>query len=88
MGYILRKKIVYRLALPAGLGRETGDALLHLRAFALRTGDLGLAVLGDTLDERELPVAGLALILVCGHILSPFLVISFRQNIDEVFIPS
>jgi hypothetical protein len=70
-GNTSKEKIVCWLALPAGLGHETGDTLLHLRTLALRTGDLGLAVLGDTLDDREFLVAGLAFILVCGHIPPP-----------------
>jgi hypothetical protein len=67
-----RKKIGRPSALSTGLGREDGDALLHLCAFALRTGNLGRAVLGDALYDGKFPFALLAFVLVCGHVPPPF----------------
>jgi hypothetical protein len=59
-------------ALPAGLGREVGNALFHFCAFALRTGSLGLPVLGNALNDCKFLITIPAFILVCGHVPSPF----------------
>lgn len=53
-------------AFPAGLGCKEGDALLNLLAFALRTGNIGLAMLGDAQDQRKFFIAVPAFILVRG----------------------
>ena len=59
-------------AFPAGLGCKKGDALLDLLAFALRTGNTSLTMLGDAQDQRKFFIAVPAFILVSGHVLTSF----------------
>jgi len=69
MGIHKKSNIYCRSALPAGLGRKDGDALLHLCTFTLRTRSFDLAMLGNALNERKFLFTALAFIFVCGHVL-------------------
>lgn len=67
-----RGKIGLLSAFPAGLGCKEGDALPDLLAFALRTGNTALVMLGDAQDQRKFLITVPAFILVRGHVLPPF----------------
>jgi hypothetical protein len=56
----------------AGFRNEKRDPLFDLHAFALRTIDLCLVVVGDAVRHGEFTFAVLALIVVSGHNLSSF----------------
>jgi hypothetical protein len=57
----------------AGFSDKKGDLLLDLPAFALRTIDFCLVMVGDTVRHGEFTFAVLALIVVSGHKLISFL---------------
>jgi hypothetical protein len=76
-----QEKIGWLSALPAGLCDKGGDVLLHLGAFALRTGNFGCSMIGNALHQSKFFVAVSAFILVGRHIPPPcFLIIWFQTK--------
>jgi hypothetical protein len=66
------EKVGWLSALPAGLGHNGGDVLLHLGTFALRTDDFGCTMFGNPLYHGEFLAAVPAFILVGRHIPPPW----------------
>jgi hypothetical protein len=84
-----QEKIGWLSALPAGLCDKGGDVLLHLGAFALRTGNFGCSMIGNALHQSKFFVAVSAFILVGRHIPPPcFLIIlvSNEKSVQHFFI--